>query len=433
MEQTDKGNWGEEFVNQLAYKSFLKYWCYPGPQDEYGDRKEIVDLFILFKNICLLISVKNYEFKGKYDKYFRKTLTKATDQLYGAERKLFQSDRPIFIKHPDREAEQFQPASYAVVQRIIVNLGEQVQYYPFNTTTKGSKFVHVLDKIAFERIIGELDTLPDLVDYLEKREELFTAKKAFMLPGEEHDFDADTADQFLNRDPESDPMTVPELILSGSESDLVASFLRNDRKFHSAFKMEDYNGAYIQLDGEWDEFQEEKKVKVKKEQDTISYFIDKFVLNEVLPAGAADTHELAIELLSLNRFYRRVIAKSFWEFVSANKNNDRMHVARRYAVFENTAYLFLHFHEDADQEFVEVLSQLAMDAHLVYDQYKPQKLVLIASQGFMKKFHFGYAPEVKRYPKEYEEKIMEDCRILGWFTDIRIIHHTETEYLKNQP
>ena len=177
MDEIDKGNLGEEFVNQLTYKSYLKYWCYPGPRDEYGDRKEIVDLLILFKNICLLISVKNYEFKGKYDKYFRKTLTKATDQLYGAERKLYQSARPIFFKHPDRETEQFEPAQFVNVRRVIVNLGEEVQYYPFNTTTKGSKFVHVFDKAAFERIIGEMDTLPELVDYLEKREELFSTKR----------------------------------------------------------------------------------------------------------------------------------------------------------------------------------------------------------------------------------------------------------------
>ena len=125
MIEFDKGNLGEEFVNELAYKSYLKYWCFPGPMDEYGDRKEIVDLLILFNNICLLVSVKNYEFKGKYDKYFRKTLTKATDQLYGAERKLYMSEREIFFKHPDRETEQFNKEQYTIVHRIIVNLGEE--------------------------------------------------------------------------------------------------------------------------------------------------------------------------------------------------------------------------------------------------------------------------------------------------------------------
>lgn len=38
----NKGELGEEFVNELAYNSFLKFWCYPGPKLENGDRKEIL-------------------------------------------------------------------------------------------------------------------------------------------------------------------------------------------------------------------------------------------------------------------------------------------------------------------------------------------------------------------------------------------------------
>lgn len=57
---------------------------------------------------------------------------------------------------------------------------------------------------------------------------------------------------------------------------------------------------------------------------------------------------------------------------------------------------------------------------------------MFSDQGVMNKFHFGYAHKVKRYPKEYEEKIVGDCRILGWFTDIRMIHLTETEYPKTK-
>jgi len=44
-----------------------------------------------------------------------------------------------------------------------------------------------------------------------------------MLPGEEQEFDLETAKQFFNRDPESDPTQIPEFILSGSESDLSKS------------------------------------------------------------------------------------------------------------------------------------------------------------------------------------------------------------------
>lgn len=428
MPEIDKGNIGEEFVNQLAYKSYLKYWCYPGPQDEYGDRKEIVDLMILFRQTCILISVKNYAFKGKYDRYFRNTLAKATDQLYGAERKLFKSDRAIHFKHPDRETEMFTPSAFTTIHRIIVNLGEEVQYYPFNTSTKGAEFVHVFDKAAFEKIIGEMDTLPDLDDYLSKRKNLFSTKNAYVLPGEEMAFDQDTAQQFLNRDPQSNPMEIPELVFSGSEADLLASFLRNDRQFPKQMNMEGFNGAFIQLDGEWDEFINLKKVQYKKDQDTISYFIDQFVLNEVLSVESTETRDLAVEMLSLNRFQRRIIAKSFFEFAQANCNKGCNFIARRYALFANTAYLFMVVHPETASEFVEGLCDLAIAAHLIYDKYRPEKIVLIGTRGFMQGFFYAFLPEVKKYPTEYEAQVWEDCRKLGWFTDVKAFEKKSTEY-----
>ncbi|MBB4603627.1 hypothetical protein HNQ93_004254 [Hymenobacter luteus] len=118
METQDKGLQGEEFVNELAYSSLLKFWCYPGPKDERGDKKEIADLLILFKNTLLILSVKNYEFKGQYDRYFRRTLDKAASQIYGAERKLLASKHEVFIKHPDREQEQVIPAEYRGSTRV---------------------------------------------------------------------------------------------------------------------------------------------------------------------------------------------------------------------------------------------------------------------------------------------------------------------------
>ncbi len=63
MNSIEKGNIGEDFVNRIAYKSFLEYWCYPSPKDEDGDKKEICDLLILFNDSLVIISVKNYEFK----------------------------------------------------------------------------------------------------------------------------------------------------------------------------------------------------------------------------------------------------------------------------------------------------------------------------------------------------------------------------------
>ncbi len=105
-----KGKAGEDFVNFIAFNSFLKYWCFPSPLDITGDYKEICDLLIVFEHICIIISVKNYTFKGDYERFFKKTIEKAIRQIDGAERKLFR-DKPLLLKHPDREPELFNKES----------------------------------------------------------------------------------------------------------------------------------------------------------------------------------------------------------------------------------------------------------------------------------------------------------------------------------
>jgi hypothetical protein len=125
LETTKKGQTGEDFVNHIAFRSFVKYWCFPGPIDLIKDNKEICDLLVLFDDICMIVSVKNYDFKGDYDRYFRKTIDKAIRQIDGAERKLFR-DEPLLLKHPDRKEELFEKSRYKQVYRIIVNLNEDV-------------------------------------------------------------------------------------------------------------------------------------------------------------------------------------------------------------------------------------------------------------------------------------------------------------------
>ena len=67
----NKGQEGEDFVNQIAFSSFLQFWCYPGPFDITGNNKEICDLLIVFDKTCIIVSVKNYSFDDNYTRYFK--------------------------------------------------------------------------------------------------------------------------------------------------------------------------------------------------------------------------------------------------------------------------------------------------------------------------------------------------------------------------
>jgi hypothetical protein len=124
--QFNKGKLGEDFIHQIAYNSFLKFWCYPNPKDELGDKNEICDLLILFNNIAVIFCVKNYEFKGTYNKYFKKTIDKDIRQLYGAERKLTDAKTTSYLKHPDKKIEEFKKDAISKIFRIIVHLEERM-------------------------------------------------------------------------------------------------------------------------------------------------------------------------------------------------------------------------------------------------------------------------------------------------------------------
>ena len=104
-----KGEIGEDAVTEVAERTYLKYWCFPNPKDENRDKKEICDLLILFKETVVIICVKNYDFKGNYERYFRSTLDKAISQIQGAERKLFNSNHDIVFKHPTKGEHKFDP------------------------------------------------------------------------------------------------------------------------------------------------------------------------------------------------------------------------------------------------------------------------------------------------------------------------------------
>ena len=170
MNSTEKGNIGEDFVNEIAFNSFIEHWCYPSPKDENGDKEEICDLLILFGDKLIIISVKNYEFKDFYSRYFRRTIDKAVKQIYGAERKLLKSKIDIFIKHPKRDIERFPKERVKEIHRVIVNLGEEVRFYPFNKETKDEKFITLLDK---EVAISNFQTQIAIVDGVNEQKQLF--------------------------------------------------------------------------------------------------------------------------------------------------------------------------------------------------------------------------------------------------------------------
>lgn len=429
MDSTEKGNIGEEFVNEIAFNSFIEHWCYPSPKDENGDKKEICDLLLLFGENLIIISVKNYEFKDFYSRYFRRTIEKAVKQIYGAERKLLSSSKDILIKHPKRAIERFPKERIKNIYRVIVNLGEGVRFYPFNQETKDEKFITLLDKEAFQTIVQELDTIPDFLEYLKKREELFADKIVTILPGAEDDFPAETADQFFEyAQKQFIPNEKKSILISGTEHDILAHYLKNERTFPDYIQSKEYNGMFIQLDGNWNDFNQREQVKEKRELDKNSYFLDELVKREILTNFNQNSVELATAIMSFNRFNRRVISNNFLQFFDTYKDAKGDFLARRYSDFDGVGIVFAFYPQEMPQEMVNTLLGIALDSFCVYYNYRSKSMILIATTNEFKQFKMGLMKDIVPFSKEKVLQIKKDVELLGWFTKHQEFKMTVKEY-----
>ena len=430
MNNQKKGTEGESLVYDLATNSFLSYWCYANPKDELGNKKEICDLLIHFNGILILVCVKNYEFRGIYSRYFRKAIEKDVRQLYGAEKKVMNSNYDIQIKATNGRSHTIKKDEITKVHRVIVHLGDKVHFYPFNRATKSEDFVHVFDKNSFIHLTSFLDTIKDFENYLFKREKAFEDKEVLILPSEEDEFDFSTHTQFIEIQDQKE-WVKKNVLISGTESDLLAHFIQNDREFSEHITSNKYDGMLFQIDGSWDEFIKKQKVQKKLKDDRISYFIDEFVKREVLPNPDEQSIKFAKEILSFNRFDRRVISKNLFSFIEEYNHTRGSYLARRYGEIDDVAIIFVFYTKDMSQEQVNFILPIVIDTYAVYTNYKHKKVILIAATNDCKQFKFGY-DEIEPFSAEDEKLTRENIKALKWFENINEFRFNEFEYPENE-
>lgn len=393
MKHESKGDVGEEYVNELAYRSYLKYWCYPNPKDITGDKKEICDLLISFRDVLIIISVKNHNFDGNYERYKKRVIVKSTSQLNGAERKLFKSQRDVFIKHPDREPELFEPALYTKIYKLTINVGEQFEYYEFSDQGANKGFITILNKETFEAIIQELDTIKDFVEYLDERERLLTSGK--------------------------------KITVNCTEKDLVAEFLMNKRKFNV-----DYSAAHIKeialnLAGSWNTYEKSAQLERKKKANEISYFIDYIVKTDVL--ALPNGEELAKELMNMGRTERRLLAITLRDLCLKYENEEGIY-ARRYTAYNGIGHLLIYYPPNAPEAEVDQFIHIAMELYAYKTDYREKEVICIAATTGLKQYKFGmylaYPPMPENIVQIYDSTILQ----LGWFTNMQPVYYEEKEY-----
>lgn len=425
--KTISGEQGEQAVNELAFHTYLKYWCFPNPRDEKGSKNEICDLLILFRSTAIIVSIKNYSFKGEYEKYFRSTLDKAVSQIEGAERKLFKNNKEVFIKHPEMDISQFDPSKYDQIFRVIVNLNTIPLFYPPGRMSKNG-YVHIFNWGAFLNLVQELDTIPDFIHYLKIREKLFINRGALLMLGAENDWDSYTGSEFHKYMNSIDRTGKQFLMLDGGELDLLADYYFNEKEFNKHFYSSEYTHMSYELNGKWQDYLSKKEVQRKKQHDKVSYFIDEFVKREVLYKTEPNNLEVATELLSLSRFERRLLGQQFFEFAERYKNENGLFIARRYGKVNDLTIGYLLHGSNIEDEKVLTFMDLAMSGYCYWDKYQTKKMILIAVSNQLIRFKFGYMKDVTPFPKDYESDLVHDLKLLNWFMNLEEIRFTIKEY-----
>lgn len=423
------GDLGEQAVNEIVYNTYLKYWCYPNPKDEQGSKKEICDLLILFKSTAIIVSIKNYSFKGDYERYFRSTLDKALLQIEGAERKLFSNNKDVYIKHPDMEQQVFNSKQFSRIHRVIINLNSVPLFYPPGRVSKNG-YVHIFNWNSFLKSVLELDTIPDFINYLKVREELFFDKDGLLLLGNESDWDENTSTEFskyMSNVKNSWPKK-RFLMLSGNELDLLSDYYFNEKKFNQDFYSDEYTTFYYQLDGMWDKYLSQKEVQRKKEDDRLSYFVDEFVKNEVLYRSDTYNLEIATELMSLSRFERRVVGKQFIDFANAYRHTNGYFTARRYGKVNDLVIGFLLHSSEFEHEQVIKLLEIATTGYCYWDKYQTSKIIMVSCSKELISFKYGYIKDVIPLPEDEELDLIHDLNVLNWFKKIAEIKFDIKEY-----
>lgn len=210
----------------------LSLWSIPGPYTDEGlsgcgAGTELCDLVVVFGDDVILFSDKDCAFpqhadvKVAWSRWYRRAIEKSARQLSGAANSVRRAGTRLFSDAACKSELPLRlpPAERMRVHRIAVAHGAVPAAERYWESVGGSRessgslflnsklagnsdhfqepfhvgwplgrgeFVHILDDHTLPLLLGELDTVADLTDYLAKKEELLrTPGCDFLVPGEE--------------------------------------------------------------------------------------------------------------------------------------------------------------------------------------------------------------------------------------------------------
>jgi len=387
----------EEFVYELSKSAFLPLWTYPSPLGK-DKGKELCDVLIVCEPDIIVTSVKEIELKTDGDRklqeerWLRRAVEESVDQIGGAERRLQAIDSVMATD--GKLGVGLGPPASRRIHRVAVAIGSYGNV-PLESRDFGKGFVHVFDGRDFFLLINELDTITDLLEYLRAREAL---------------------------------LRTPSVEFTGTEADLVATYLRNNRSIASL------QGGPKHISGLWQSFVESPEYQAKGKADASSYVWD-WLITKFHDDFAAGNMEFGNDITTVDRmtrvmaketrFFRRMLGNAFRDFM-----DDKEIDSRTLTSPSGVAYVFLKQPHSEDREYRK--AELVARCYVVRDKMTLANPVIgIATEKREEGSGFSldgvllevttWTPEMHAYAAEAREKF-------GFFKAPRRTHRHEDEY-----
>lgn len=400
----------ERLLALLAKRAFLSLWSYPnvytdeGRKSGKGDGKELCDLLVVFGDYVLLFSDKDCHFQTHVDvnvawpRWYKAAVARSAKQLSGAEKFLKAYPQRVFT---DKQCEHplpvpLPPHQSAKYFLIAVTRGSHFaarEYFGkrssgtlmLDTSIEGDshfdkpfrigfplpmrRFVHVIDELAIDLLLDELDTVADFVRYLEHKERLLQ--------------------------PPGDVVMVP------GEEELLARYMATPPVDGTPFPKRPNNGSCIAFpEGDWHTYIDSPQRAAKKEADQVSYTWDALIEHQsnFIRSGEAISypdaqmpgphHERIVRALAAqSRVERRMLSKDLIHALRTSVPGEVFARVKATGSPPTRAFVFVTAAKPADISYEDYRATraetLAVYCHAVKDGLPTlQEAIGIASEPF---------------------------------------------------
>jgi len=318
-------NISERYLSRLCQDSFLRLWSWPHIYRDQrvaggaSDGKEVCDLLGVFGEDVFIFSDKYCQFpstgdtKLDWSRWFRRAVKSSAKQVRGAERwirahpeRIFldaacSKPFPIPLPNPARANYHRIVVAHGAGSRcreefggsgslmMIPELSDDEMPFAVGKVGEDGDYVHVVDDFTLDAILGTVDTVADLAQYLRRKEQFITSGKLKSATGEE---------------------------------EILAHYLkRADAEGLHYFEIpEDVDGVVVD-EGHWESFQSHPDRLAQIDADRISYawdqLIDEFAKNILAgtqyfsTTASLSDQEVGLRFMAAeNRLQRRVLANA---------------------------------------------------------------------------------------------------------------------------